>query len=174
MLVCVINIFQVSLQFDEELELEKAYTNVTTDYQAFARFFEAQISPATEFDLIPTLGWLQPPGTPQYRIHRCKRANVMNCTRGKYRPVLPGGSFSSTLLKTVGITLGLLVAAGNPKLPKSFQGAYWQDGIRWDEVRTAKFSTRAYISKHLQRQRNCPCYSVGIPAKRALSSHACV
>lgn len=82
-LICIIGFLQISLQYNEEEELSNVYQNITSDYQVFGRFVEAQVAPATEWDSIPAIGWLQPPGTPSYRIRRCKRVNVMNCTRGE-------------------------------------------------------------------------------------------
>lgn len=155
MLICIAGIFQFSSQYNEEEELNNVYQNITSDYQVFGRFVEAQVAPATEWDSIPAIGWLQPPGTPEYRIKRCKRVNVMNCTRGKYLNVWFTCVFP-TLLERAGITLALLLAAGNPKLPKEFQGAYWQDGIIWDEVRCyilLDCLTRAASSKTW----SCPC-----------------
>lgn len=67
----------------EEDDLENAYSNFTGNPGGvLVRFIEANFFPATQWDPIPVYP-INPPGTPQYKIRRCKRVNVMNCTAGE-------------------------------------------------------------------------------------------
>lgn len=87
LLACFGGILQVKSQsqfYEEEYWNNVPKSLMSDPITTIAALAVAQVAPATEFDLIPALGWLQPPGTPQYKIKRCKRANVMNCTRGEY------------------------------------------------------------------------------------------
>lgn len=115
LLVSLACIVQLGTQSEEE-RLENAYSNITGNPMGvLVRFLEANFYPATEFDPIPVFP-INPPGTPQYKIkrcrfcfslsrcnrvdsgalrpdqassRRCKRVDVMNCTRGEYEVSMP-------------------------------------------------------------------------------------
>lgn len=81
-LVCLISFVHPSTQSTVD-NPENAYENITSDPNVLIRFLEAQTAHATEADIIPfsSSSTTPPPGGKQYRIKRCKRANVAKCVR---------------------------------------------------------------------------------------------
>lgn len=142
LLLCLAWAVQCSTQSEEE-DLNDYWQNVTADnfLSTLIRFIEAQLFPATEFDPLPALGWLAPPGEPTYKVHRCKRVNVANCTHGEYlarlRCSAPLSEHCCNLTFSLQLSAAYVCTVGNPESPKEFQGAYFQEAIPYDEVRKA-------------------------------------